>query len=156
MYLVFTRIPCESCCRRLRSLLSYLCYMFRALINFLVCWFCSSSLGLVLFQICDIFKDKSDWQKYATPWKLPFTQIVHVIWFPCSICTAMCLTHHVPVLSQPVTVRGSLSKFGIPFGFSFCDQSIEVICCFTLQNDYSFVFTLFLAWDVFNKIEPER
>ena len=38
MYLVFTRMPGESCCRRLRSLL-YLCYVFPALINSLVCWF---------------------------------------------------------------------------------------------------------------------
>ena len=33
MYLVFTRIPGESYRRRLRSLLLYLCYVFRALIN---------------------------------------------------------------------------------------------------------------------------
>ena len=38
MYLVFIRMPGESYCRRLRSLL-YLCYVFRALINSLVCWF---------------------------------------------------------------------------------------------------------------------
>ena len=39
MYLVFTRMPGEvyHCCRRLRSLLSYLCYVFRPLINSLVC-----------------------------------------------------------------------------------------------------------------------
>ena len=36
MYLVFTRMPGESYCRRLRSLLLYWCYVFRALINFLV------------------------------------------------------------------------------------------------------------------------
>ena len=52
-------------CRRLRSLLFYLCYIFWVLINSLVlilhvfwvlinslvCWFCTSALGLVLFQI---------------------------------------------------------------------------------------------------------
>ena len=38
MYLVFTRMPCESYRRRLRSLL-YLCYVFRALINSLLCGF---------------------------------------------------------------------------------------------------------------------
>ena len=37
MYLVFTRMPGESYRRQLRSLLLYLCYIFRALINFLVC-----------------------------------------------------------------------------------------------------------------------
>ena len=52
MYLVFTRMAGESCRRRFGSLLLYLCYVFRALINSLVCWFCTSALGLVLFQIC--------------------------------------------------------------------------------------------------------
>ena len=52
MYLVFTRMPGESFRRRLRSLLLYLCDVFRALINSLVCWFWTSALGLVLFQIC--------------------------------------------------------------------------------------------------------
>ena len=37
MYLVFTRMPGESYRRRLRSLLLYLCYVFRALINSPVC-----------------------------------------------------------------------------------------------------------------------
>ena len=36
MYLVFTRVPGESYRRRLRSLLLYLCSVFRALINSLV------------------------------------------------------------------------------------------------------------------------
>ena len=36
MYLVFTRMPGENYCRRLRSLL-YLCDVFRALINSIVC-----------------------------------------------------------------------------------------------------------------------
>ena len=36
MYLVFTRMPSESHPRRLGSLFLYLCYVFRALINFLV------------------------------------------------------------------------------------------------------------------------
>ena len=39
MYLVFTRMPTESYSGRLRSLLLYLCYVFRALINSLVRWF---------------------------------------------------------------------------------------------------------------------
>ena len=37
MYLVFARMPGESYRRRLVSLLLYLCYVFRALINSLVC-----------------------------------------------------------------------------------------------------------------------
>ena len=36
MYLVFTRTSGESYRRRLRSLMLYLCYVFRALINSLV------------------------------------------------------------------------------------------------------------------------
>ena len=39
MYLVFTRMPGESYRRRLGSLLLYLCYVFRALMNSLGCWF---------------------------------------------------------------------------------------------------------------------
>ena len=50
VYFVFTRMPVESYRRRLRSLL-YLCDVFRALITSLVCWFCTSALGLVPFQI---------------------------------------------------------------------------------------------------------
>ena len=51
-YLVFTWLPGESYHRRLRSLLLYWCYVFQVLINSLVCWFCMSTLGLVLFQVC--------------------------------------------------------------------------------------------------------
>ena len=55
MYLVFTRMPGESYQRPLRSLLLYLCCVFRALITSLVCWFCTSTLGLVPFQIFFFF-----------------------------------------------------------------------------------------------------
>ena len=37
MHLVFTRMPGESYRRRLKSLLLYLCYVFRALVISLVC-----------------------------------------------------------------------------------------------------------------------
>ena len=37
VYLVYTRIPGESYCRRVGVLLLYLCHVFRALINSLVC-----------------------------------------------------------------------------------------------------------------------
>ena len=43
MYLLFTRMPCESYRRRLRSLLLFLCDVFRALIN---------SLFLLVFENC--------------------------------------------------------------------------------------------------------
>ena len=51
MYLVFTHMPGEGYLRHLRSLLLCLCNVFRVLINSLVCWFCMSALGLLLFQI---------------------------------------------------------------------------------------------------------
>ena len=46
MYLVFTRMPGESYRRRHRSLLLWLCDVFRALINSLVCGASSVSLAL--------------------------------------------------------------------------------------------------------------
>ena len=49
VYLVFTPMPFY------RSLLMCLCDAFRALINSLVYWLCTSALGLVLFQICDLW-----------------------------------------------------------------------------------------------------
>ena len=49
MYLVFTRMPSEIYRRRLRSLVLYLCYVFRPLINSL----CTSALGLVLCHITE-------------------------------------------------------------------------------------------------------
>ena len=49
-YLVFTRMPGESYRRRLRSLLSYLCYLFGALINSLVCWLCFEKLMVPLHR----------------------------------------------------------------------------------------------------------
>ena len=58
MYLVFTCMPGENHRRRLTSLLLYLCYIFQALINSLVCWFCTSALDLVRFQICFSFAIK--------------------------------------------------------------------------------------------------
>ena len=48
----FTGMPGESYRRWLRSLSLDLWSIFWALINSLVCWFCSSALGHVLFQIC--------------------------------------------------------------------------------------------------------
>ena len=51
LYLVFTHMPGESYRRRLRSSLLYLCYVFQAKFNSLVSSFCTSALGLVLFQI---------------------------------------------------------------------------------------------------------
>ena len=44
MYLVFTHMPGESYHRWLGSLLLYLCYVLRTLINSLVCWFWVSQL----------------------------------------------------------------------------------------------------------------
>ena len=65
MYLVFTRMPGEIYRRRLRSLVLYLCYVFRSLINSLY----TSALGLVLFQI----KEKQ-------------TKIRGMVW----VCSSLC------------------------------------------------------------------
>ena len=43
-----------SYCTQLRSLLLCLCDIFRALINSLVGWFCTSALSLALFQIWEL------------------------------------------------------------------------------------------------------
>ena len=43
-------MPDESYCRRLTFLLLGLCDVFRALVNSLVCSFCTDALELVLFQ----------------------------------------------------------------------------------------------------------
>ena len=63
MYFVFTRMPGESYRRRLRSLLLYFYYVFRTLINSLVCLFCSFSIGYVSVvenNSCDrLIKDTS-------------------------------------------------------------------------------------------------
>ena len=64
MYPVFTHMPVESYHGRLRSLLLSLCYVFQALVNSLVRWFCMNSLGLVLFQICSNNKFIHLWNYY--------------------------------------------------------------------------------------------
>ena len=63
MYLVFTRMPSEIYRRRLGSLVLYLCYVFRSLINSL----CTSALGLVLFQIKKIRQKSVEWGGVCSP-----------------------------------------------------------------------------------------
>ena len=55
MYLVFTRMPGESYRRQLRSLLLYLCYIFRALINSLVGCYYTKPSRYSLLQMCVLF-----------------------------------------------------------------------------------------------------
>ena len=50
MYLVFTGMPGESYHQRVGSSLCWMCDVFQMLINSLVGWFCTSTLGLVLFK----------------------------------------------------------------------------------------------------------
>ena len=61
-------MPGESYRRRLRSLLLYLRYVFWALINSSLCWFCTRALGLILFQIFFTapfaYPDRSVWNVY--------------------------------------------------------------------------------------------
>ena len=58
MYLVFTCMPGESYHRQLWSLLLYLCYVFPALINSLVCRFCYVILGIVNFLSAEEKRDE--------------------------------------------------------------------------------------------------
>ena len=87
MYLAFTRTPGESYCRRLESSLLCLRCIFRVLINFLVCWFRASTLGLVLLQI------------------FAFSDVVFIFLSPglsagsCSICFVHCSTVGRPIWS---------------------------------------------------------
>ena len=66
-----TRMPGESYRRRLRSLLLYLCYVFRALINSLVCLLCTSAVGLVIRNrgnvLCSI-KTKTEQYEWKHRW----------------------------------------------------------------------------------------
>ena len=57
MYSVFTRMPGESYRRRLRSLLVYLYYVLRALINSLVCWLRSCFSLWTFLCVCFICCD---------------------------------------------------------------------------------------------------
>ena len=77
MYLVFTHLPGESYCRRLGSLLLYLCYVFRALINSLVSSFCEAVHGdqvtaLYLLSFLSCFYYFLIIIKYCKPDNRPF------------------------------------------------------------------------------------
>ena len=61
MYLVFTCMLGESYWRQLKSLLLCLCEIVLALISSLVCWSCTSALGLMLFQIYFCYKRPVFW-----------------------------------------------------------------------------------------------
>ena len=73
MYLVFTHTPGESYRRRLRSLLLYLCYVFRALISSFVCWLSIQNVKKErwseqdnikheqMIRVNSFFKQQADW-----------------------------------------------------------------------------------------------
>ena len=65
MYLVFTCVPGESYHMHLGSLLLCLCDIFQALTNSHVSWFCTSTLGLVLFHTVT-----SSWNAYTVTGQL--------------------------------------------------------------------------------------
>ena len=79
MYLVFTRMPGESYWRWLRSLLLCSSYVFWALINSLVCWFCMRALGLGLFQI-SVTQLKSSLTSARRMMRLPSGQMMWSTW----------------------------------------------------------------------------
>ena len=59
VYLVLTRMPGESYCRRRRSLL-YLCDVFHSIINSLVCWFYWSAFSDVFCQNASTIRQNID------------------------------------------------------------------------------------------------
>ena len=79
MYLVSTCMPGESYWRRLGSLLLCLCYVFWALINSLVCWFCMRALGLGLFQL-SVSQLKSSLTSASRMMRLPSGQMMWSTW----------------------------------------------------------------------------
>ena len=85
MYLVFTRTPCESYRRRLRSLLLYLCHVFRALINSLICVF-SSVLYARMQPSQPIGEGSAAVSLEGTFqfWIYRFAEVLHAWQLPCS------------------------------------------------------------------------
>ena len=69
MYLVFTCTPGESYHRQLRSLLLYLCYVFWALINSLVCWLRPDDGDMKVsnkLMLCFIFQASRNHHRWCT------------------------------------------------------------------------------------------
>ena len=110
--LYFTCMPGESYCRQRRSLLLYLCYVFWVLINSHALWFCTSPLGLFIFQIfifpmipslclyipCTVYSqgvsDGALWRMvYVTLRNLPLMMIKNVwdIYHVYSLCSCIVL-----------------------------------------------------------------
>ena len=130
MYLVYTRMPGESYRRRLGSLLLYLCYVFLALINSLVCWICTSALGLVLFRIWN--------SRLASLLYYLFQQRMGTVFSHCMVCT--------------VSVKNTGSKHTnsekVKKNALYYDKT-HIIChnkhtLFVIIN--SFLFKLFWVW----------
>ena len=67
MYPVFTHVLGESYRRRRKSLLLYLCYVYRALINSLVFWFCFVVVVVVVVRL----------------WETKMYQSINFIWSQC-------------------------------------------------------------------------
>ena len=112
-YLVFTHMPGESYRRCLRSLLLYLCYVFQALINSLVCWSCKRALGLVLFELCVLVPYRS-WGRLCTTcfswlWDVCFGEIT-------SVCLCGLGQTFMLVFCQVTGFIQSVKKIGKIFG----------------------------------------
>ena len=85
-YLVFIRMPRESYCGWLRSLLLCLYDIFCALINSLVYWFCMYMLWVLFcFRLGKYFRGKKNWRKVfhfrheLDFWKLALVRGVHCL-----------------------------------------------------------------------------
>ena len=92
MYLVFARVPGESCRRRLQFWVVR-GDIFGALVNSLVCWFCRSALGLVLFQNWwKIFRTRFNTPHAPTPSQITFPKLdLHSLLVSSSVCFNVCM-----------------------------------------------------------------
>ena len=110
MYLVFTHMPGESYCRRLRSFLLYLCYTFCALINSLVCWLWETSAGVDLDKCVDRPARGSEVPAHTAGLCCP--GLLHVTrWGAGRLCWAP--------ESSPVLCAGQWASYHLPGAFGF-------------------------------------
>ena len=109
MYRVFTRMPGESYRRRFRSLLLYLCYVFRALINSLVCW----SLNELVWDTIQHFTN-SVGNEIGTDTD-NFRPYIHPGIFVCGVCLLLLLLFGFSVCSDQAACKFIINIFIQPY-----------------------------------------
>ena len=102
MYLVFTCMPGESFCRRLRSLLLYLCYIFWALIGIMMKYL--HCTGMFFGLVCSVNKEgtMSLWTSVSTVMISNTAIMIELVWpnpfLRWSLCTLYLLACQVTVM----------------------------------------------------------